>query len=108
MLFRSKAASANFEGFHQMHLVANGRTVTSRKIDGLIGIGYFGPSRSYVYHGCITGNFLDERVNQERTQFNFVESIIEEIVRECSKNVQKNALGEEITQFNNQRLETMH
>lgn len=103
-----KAASANFEGFHQMHLVANGRTVTTRKIDGLIGIGYFGPSRSYVYHGCITGNFLDERVNQERTQFNFVESIIEEIVRECSKNVQKNALGEEITQFNNQRLETMH
>ena len=51
---------------------------------------------------------MDERINQERTQFNFVESIVEEIVRECSKNVQKNALGEEITQFNNQRLETMN
>ena len=29
-----KAASANFGGLHQMHLVANGRTVATRKIDG--------------------------------------------------------------------------
>lgn len=102
-----KAASANFDGLHQMHLVANGRTVTTRKIDGLIGIGRFGPDGNNVYHGCVTGDFLDERVNQERTQFNFDESIVEEIVRECSDHVRTNAIHEEIAQFDNQRLGTM-
>lgn len=102
-----KAASANFDGLHQMHLVANGRTVTTRKIDGLIGIGRFGSDGTNVYHGCVTGDFLDERVNQERTQFNFDESIIEAIVRECSDHVRTNAIHEEITQFDNQRLGTM-
>ncbi len=102
-----KAASANFDGLHQMHLVANGRTVTTRKIDGLIGIGRFGSDGTNVYHGCVTGDFLDERVNQERTQFNFDESIIEAIVRECSDHVRTNAIHEEITHFDNQRLGTM-
>lgn len=102
-----KAASANFDGLHQMHLVANGRTVTTRKIDGLIGIGRFGSDGTNVFHGCVTGDFLDERVNQERTQFNFDESIVEAIVRECSDHVRTNAIHEEITQFDNQRLGTM-
>jgi hypothetical protein len=44
-----KAASANFDGLHQMHLVANGRTVTTRKIDGLVGIGRFGPGEDRVF-----------------------------------------------------------
>lgn len=102
-----KAASANFDGLHQMHLVANGRTVTTRKIDGLIGIGRFGPEEDRVYHGCVTGEFLDARVNQERTQFNFDESIIEKIVRECSEHVRENAIHDEISEFDAQRLGTM-
>jgi hypothetical protein len=102
-----KAASANFDGLHQIHLVANGRTVTTRKIDGLIGIGRFGPDGDNVYHGCVTGDFLDERVNQERTQFNFDESIVEEMVRECSNHVRTNAIHEEIAKFDHQRLGTM-
>jgi hypothetical protein len=102
-----KAASANFDGLHQMHLVANGRTVTTRKIDGLVGIGRFGPEEDRVYHGCITGEFLDERVNQERTQFNFDESIVEQLVRECSEHVRTNAIHEEIGEFDTQRLGTM-
>lgn len=102
-----KAASANFDGLHQIHLVANGRTVTTRKIDGLLGIGRFGPDNNYVYHGCVTGDFLDERVNQERTQFNFDETIIEQIVRECSDHTRKNAMANEIVEFDTQRLGTM-
>jgi hypothetical protein len=102
-----KAASANFDGLHQMHLVANGRTVTTRKIDGLIGIGRFGPDGNNVYHGCITGEFLDDRVNQERTQFNFDETIIEQIVRECSGHVRTNAIHNEIIEFDTLRLGTM-
>lgn len=102
-----KAASANFDGLHQMHLVANGRTVTTRKIDGLVGIGRFGPGDDRVYHGCVTGGFLDERVNQERTQFNFDESVVEQIVRECSEHVRSNAIHAEINEFDAQRLGTM-
>lgn len=102
-----KGASANFDGLHQIHLVANGRTVTTRKIDGLLGIGRFGPDNNYVYHGCVTGDFLDERVNQERTQFNFDETIIEQIVRECSEHARQNAMADEIVEFDSQRLGTM-
>lgn len=90
-----------------MHLVANGRTVTTRKIDGLIGIGRFGPNDDSVYHGCVTGEFLDERVNQERTQFNFDESIVEEIVRSCAEFSRDHAIKEEVEEFDRHRLGTM-
>lgn len=102
-----KNASANFDGSHQIHLVANGRTVTTRKIDGLLGIGRFGPDGDRVFHGCVSGEFLDERVNQERTQFNFDESIVEAIVRQCAEFVRSTALGEEIREFDQQRLGTL-
>lgn len=102
-----KNASANFDGLHQIHLVANGRTVTTRKIDGLLGIGRFGAGGDQVYHGCVSGEYLDERVNQERTQFNFDESIVEEIVRECAGYVRSDALGDEIREFDSQRLGTL-
>ena len=102
-----KSASANFDGLHQVHLVANGRTVTTRKIDGLVGIGRFGPNDDSVYHGCVTGEFLDERVNQERTQFNFDESIVESVVRECADHVRTNAIHNEIGEFDAERLGTM-
>jgi hypothetical protein len=102
-----KTASANFEGLHQVHLVANGRTVTTRKIDGLVGIGRFGPAGDRVYHGCVSGEYLDERVNQERTQFNFNETIIEEIVRECADFVRSTAIGDEIEEFDTARLGTL-
>ena len=99
-----KQASANFDGQHQLHLVANGRTVTTRKIDGLIGIGRFGSDSDQVYHGCISGEFLDARVNQERTQFNFDENIVDQIVKECAEHVRTNALHEEIDRFDSERL----
>lgn len=102
-----KNASANFDGLHQIHLVANGRTVTTRKIDGLLGIGRFGAGGDQVYHGCVSGEYLDERVNQERTQFNFDESVVEEIVRECAGYVRSDALGDEIREFDSQRLGTL-
>jgi hypothetical protein len=102
-----KSASANFDGLHQIHLVANGRTVTTRKIDGLVGVGRFGPEDDHVYHGCVTGEFLDDRVNQERTQFNFDESIIEEIVRVCAEKARGDALSGEVSEFDTVRLGTM-
>src|SRR5262249_31214137 len=102
-----KAASANFEGLHQVHLVANGRTVVTRKIDGLIGVGRFGADQNLVYHGCVTGPFLDDRVNQERTQFNFAEDVVEEVVKTCAGVVRDRVLSNEIQRYDSERLETM-
>ncbi|MEZ5957717.1 MAG: hypothetical protein R3C27_10970, partial [Hyphomonadaceae bacterium] len=75
--------------------------------DGLLGIARFGPDDAHVYHGCVTADFLDERVNQERTQFNFDESIIEQIVRACANSARETALHPEIEKFDATRLETM-
>lgn len=102
-----RAASANFEGLHQLHFIANGRTVLTRKLDGLLGLGRFGSGNELVYHGCVTGEFLDERVNQERTQFNFDESTIEAITKACAAYARENALKNEIEDFDDERLVTM-
>jgi hypothetical protein len=102
-----KSASTNFEGSHQMHLVANGRTVVTKKIDGLIGIGKFGPDEDWVYHGCISGAFLDDRVNQERTQFNFDETIAESIIKECTAYVRDHVMQKEVAKFDEVRLVTL-
>lgn len=99
-----KVASSSLEGYHQLHLIAAGRTVTTRKIDGLLGLGYLGTDKDLVYHGCVTGEFFDSRVNQERTQFNFDESIVEEIVKVCAENVRATALASEIETFDAGRL----
>lgn len=103
-----KGASAQFDGNHQLHYVANGRTVTTRKIDGLLGLGKFGPTKNYVYHGCITGEYLDQRVNQERTHFNFNEDTAELIAKECAENIRSNALAAETTEFDTDRLSDMN
>jgi hypothetical protein len=102
-----KAASADFDGTHQLHYVANGRTVISRKIDGLLGIGRFGKDDDCIYHGCVSGAFLNDRVNQERTNFNFDEKTVEEIAKLCAAHVRVGALKKEIGAFDGGRLKTM-
>lgn len=103
-----KAASSDFDGNHQLHLVANGRTVTTRKVDGLLGVGRFGESARAVYHGCVQGDFLDERVNQERTNFNFSEAVADEITKVCARAISEEALEDEVKAFDSSRLTTMN
>lgn len=105
-VFRS-AASAGFEGKHQLHFIANGRTVTSRKIDGLIGVGRFGADDNAVYHGCVSGVFLDDRVNQERTNFNFDEKTLEQLSKVCAEVAVRDALNQEVETYDVGRSETM-
>jgi hypothetical protein len=102
-----KSASTEFDGLHQLHFVANDPTVTTRKIDGLLGIGGFGEANDLVYHGCVSGSFLDERVNQERTQFSFDELVSEDIAKSCAERIRANALKPEVEAFDSGRLETM-
>ncbi len=103
-----KAASSDFDGNHQLHFVANGRTVTTRKVDGLLGVGRFGENARAVYHGCVQGDFLDERVNQERTNFNFSEAVADEITKVCARAVSEEALYDEVKAFDSSRLTTMN
>jgi hypothetical protein len=103
-----KTASANFDGLHQLHLVANGRTVVTRKIDGLVGVGRLGENDDLVYHGCVTGDFLDDRVNQERTQFNFDEKVVEQVVKSCAVHVREHVLADEVRVFDGERLNTLN
>lgn len=105
-IFRS-AASAGFDGNHQLHLIANGRTVSTRKIDGLLGVGRMGDDGKAVYHGCVSGEFLDERVNQERTHFNFDEKVADELSKVCAQVAMQEALPAEIEEYDTGRLETM-
>lgn len=103
-----KEASSDFDGMHQLHLIAGRRTVTTRKIDGLLGLSRFGEKRDLVYHGCVEGEFLEERVNQERTGFNFGEDVANEIARLCAQNVRSTSLKSETEEFDATRLASMN
>lgn len=75
-----KVASSDLKGSHFIHFIAHDRTVHSQKIDGKLGLKYFGDSADRVFHAILTGEFLDSNVNQERTSFTFEDALIEEIV----------------------------
>lgn len=77
-----KVASADLKGKHFVHFIAHDRTVHSQKIDGKLGLDYFGEDNDRVFHAILTGPFLDENVNQERTAFVFEDAIIERIINE--------------------------
>ena len=94
------SASADFDGNHQLHFTSSGRTVTTKKIDGLLGIGRVG-DHNLVYHGCVSGEFLRDRVNQERTSFTFDDSVLEQIVKECAEQIRRGPLRDEIEEFDN-------
>lgn len=78
-------ASVGLDGNNQLHLLADGRTVESRKIDNLLGIPDFavGDETGLYFHGCVSGAYLNRRVNEGRTAFNIPESKLKEFVRLC-------------------------
>lgn len=100
-----KEASTGLEGKHQLHLLANGRTVESRKIDGLIGLATIaaGSRDDLYFHGCVASEYLDERVNEGRTAFNIPETILKEISRKCVEQVRATILAEQMIGYNTSR-----
>ncbi|MBF9045390.1 ATP-binding protein [Rhodobacterales bacterium HKCCE4037] len=100
-------ASADLDGVHQLHLVSSGRTVQTRKIDGLIGVKRVGVEQDGVFHACVSGHYLDERVNQERTQFNFSEKTAEEITKECVEKAKSELISDEVKSYEVFRLEQL-
>lgn len=77
-----KVASADLKGSHFVHFIAHDRTVHSHSIDGKLGLKYFGPGNDRVFHAILTGDFLDQNVNQERTAFMFEDVVLERIIND--------------------------
>lgn len=94
-------ASTGLEGRHQLHLLANERTVETRKVDNLLGtqdLERDGQS-NLVFHACVSGDYLDLRVNEGRTAFNLPEKTLKEISRACMEVVKERLLPDQVAKF---------
>lgn len=98
-------ASTGLDGTHQLHLLAHGRTVEPRKIDKLLGVLRVSreEDEDLVFHGCVSGPYLDQHVNEGRTAFNLKESKLQELCRFCADFVKDNFISEQIKEFEKAR-----
>ena len=94
-------ASTGLDGSHQLHLLANGRTVETRKIDNLLGLTSIERDGEVglVFHACASGEFLNARVNEGRTAFNIPEKTLKEISRACVDVVKEKLLPDQIEKY---------
>jgi hypothetical protein len=94
-------ASTGLDGKHQLHLLGNGRTVETRKVDNLLGVTNLERDREteLVFHGCVTGEYLDVRVNEGRTGFNLPEKTLNQISRGCMTEVRKTLLPAQVEAY---------
>lgn len=101
-------ASTGLEGGHQLHLLANERTVETRKVDNLIGLKHIshGDHKDLFFHGCVSGEYLNDRVNEGRTAFNLSEKILKKLSRICVEQVKDKLLPEQISIYKASRLES--
>ncbi|UTO28859.1 hypothetical protein [Bartonella harrusi] len=60
-----------------------------------------------MYHGCISGQYLDDRVNQERTNFSFNNSILDDILREVADHITESVLAPENDEYERERLDKL-
>ena len=100
-------ASSGLEGVNQIHLLADGRTVETRKVDRLLGITaveYEGEDDLCI-HACIDAPFLDSRVNEGRTAFNIPESQLKKLTREIAEKIKDTFLKEQISEYKIERAE---
>ncbi len=94
-------ASTGLDGRHQLHLLANGRTVETRKVDNLLGVENLDREGEgeLVFHGCVSGEYLDIRVNEGRTAFNLSERVLKEISRACMDIVRERLLPDQVKKY---------
>jgi hypothetical protein len=98
-------SSTGLEGYHNIHLLADGRAVETRKVDNLVGVQNL-KRRGYAELAlqiCVEGDFLNERVNEGRTAFNIPEKALKELIRECVGFVRKEFIPEEVAEFEEHR-----
>jgi hypothetical protein len=100
-------ASAGLDGRHQVHLLADQRTVESRKVDGLIGLGPISTENAddLCLHVCVDGPYLNARVNEGRTAFNIPESELKKMTREIVDQVKIEFIQQQIAHYKIVRAE---
>lgn len=100
-------ASAGLDGFHQVHLLADGRTVETRKVDRLLGLDSIDheEGKNLCIHVCVDAPFLDARVNEGRTAFNIPEAQLKKIVREVVEKVKETFVSKQIAKYKIERAE---
>ena len=94
-------ASTGLDGSHQMHLLANGRTVETRAVDNLLALKNITRDEcsGLLFHGCVSGDYLDDRVNEGRTGFTLPEAKLKDIARHCVDVVKQKLLPDQIAVF---------
>ncbi|KNH03300.1 hypothetical protein J121_1888 [Qipengyuania citrea LAMA 915] len=100
-------ASSGLEGRHQLHLLGDGRTVETRKIDGLLGLGPIEAEGrdDLCLHACVDAEFLDLRVNEGRTAFNIPEATLKKFTREVVEKAKETIVQRQIAGYKIQRAE---
>jgi hypothetical protein len=58
-----------------------------------------------VFHGCVSGEYLDLRVNEGRTAFNLTEKMLNDISRGCMEQVKAKLLPAQVEAFVEKRRE---
>ena len=100
-----KRASRGMNLKHALHLLGNGRTVESRKIDDLLGISdleHEGQEELRV-HLVVASEFLDARTAESRTAFTVPEGELGEITRSVVTSVRNGVLSEKFREWDKQR-----
>lgn len=100
-----KRASRGMNLKHALHLLGNGRTVESRKIDDLLGISdleHEGQEELRV-HLIVASEFLDARTAESRTAFAVPEGELAEITRSVVTSVRNGVLSDKFQDWDKQR-----
>ncbi|WP_454597142.1 hypothetical protein [Qipengyuania sp. SM2507] len=100
-------ASSGLDGNNQVHLLGDGRTVETRKVDRLLGIQSveLPGEDGLCIHACVDAPFLDSRVNEGRTAFNIPEAQLKKLTREIAEKVKDTFLKEQISEYKIERAE---
>ncbi|MEM1149004.1 MAG: ATP-binding protein [Pseudomonadota bacterium] len=100
-----KRASRGMKLKHAVHLLGNGRTVESRKIDDLLGINdleHEGQDELRV-HLVVGSEFLDARTAESRTAFTIPEGELSDITRSVVTSVRNGIFAEKFRDWDKQR-----
>ena len=63
----------------------------------------FGEHDGLYFHGCVSGEYFDERVNEGRTAFNIPEKLIDELTRKFVEQIKSNVLTEHLKRYEETR-----
>jgi len=98
-------ASKGLDGMHQLHLLADERTVATREVDKLIGLRRLevGDIDDLVFHGCVSGAYLNDHVNEGRTAFTVDEKKLKALSRFCIDAVKNSYLPQQMAEYEKAR-----